>query len=182
MSEKIFKVKAVAIDDNGKGIVRVNNETIFVDNLLEGEEGDIKTIYQFGKLKETKLLKRLTSSKFRVNPPCRYYSSCGGCSLMHLDYQAQLEYKRKKVQNLLHKFAHLDFEVSDTLGMEDPYHFRNKIQVPLGLDKKGKIISGFYKEGTHQIVAQEECLIESEVAKEILSTVKSLLDKYHIPP
>ena len=51
MSEKIFKVKAVAIDDNGKGIVRVNNETIFVDNLLEGEEGDIKTIYQFGKLK-----------------------------------------------------------------------------------------------------------------------------------
>ena len=59
MSEKIFKVKAVAIDDNGKGIVRVNNETIFVDNLLEGEEGDIKTIYQFGKLKETKLLKRL---------------------------------------------------------------------------------------------------------------------------
>ncbi|MDD6226221.1 MAG: hypothetical protein PUB23_00455 [Bacilli bacterium] len=50
MSEKIFKVKAVAIDDNGKGIVRVNNETIFVDNLLEGEEGDIKTIYQFGKL------------------------------------------------------------------------------------------------------------------------------------
>ena len=72
---------------------------IFVDNLLEGEEGDIKTIYQFGKLKETKLLKRLTSSKFRVNPPCRYYSSCGGCSLMHLDYQAQLEYKRKKVQN-----------------------------------------------------------------------------------
>ena len=165
MSEKIFKVKAVAIDDNGKGIVRVNNETIFVDNLLEGEEGDIKTIYQFGKLKETKLLRRLTSSKFRVNPPCRYYSSCGGCSLMHLDYHAQLEYKRKKVQNLLHKFAHLDFEVSDTLGMEDPYHFRNKIQVPLGLDKKGKIISGFYKEGTHQIVAQEECLIESEIAK-----------------
>ena len=182
MSEKIFKVKAVAIDDNGKGIVRVNNETIFVDNLLEGEEGDIKTIYQFGKLKETKLLKRLTSSKFRVNPSCRYYSSCGGCSLMHLDYQAQLEYKRKKVQNLLHKFAHLDFEVSNTLGMEDPYHFRNKIQVPLGLDKKGKIISGFYKEGTHQIVAQEECLIESEIAKEILLTVKSLLDKYHIPP
>ncbi len=182
MSEKTYKVKAFALDDNGKGIVRIDSKTLFVNNLLEDEEGEITTIFKFGKLIEAKLVKRLTASPFRVQPKCKYYASCGGCNLMHLKYEEQLKYKSLKVQNLLHKFGHIDFNVDDTVGMKEPYHFRNKIQVPLRLGKNQKVISGFYKENTHEVVAQDECLIENEKARKVLFIIKSLMDKYHILP
>ena len=182
MSEQAKVLKCVAIDDNGKGIVRDNNVTMFVDDLLEGEEGQVKTIFKYGKLKETKLIKRLNCSPLRVEPKCKFYKDCGGCNLMHMSYEGQLEYKRKKVQNLLHKFGHIDFEVSPCLGMEDPYHFRNKIQVPLRLNKQKQVVSGFYKENTHELVAQDVCLIEDKKARKVLDIIKKLMDKYHILP
>ena len=182
MRSKLIKQKAVAIDDNGKGIIRFDNQTIFVNDLLPDEEGEIKLIYKFDKLKEAKLIKRLNSSPIRCKPKCAYYSKCGGCNLMHINYQAQLEYKRQKVQNLLHKFAHIDFEVSPCLGMEKPFNFRNKIQVPVGKDKSGKIITGFYEENTHQIVPNLDCLVQDIKAKQIILDLKKLMEKYHIEP
>ena len=182
MRSKLIKQKAVAIDDNGKGIIRFDNQTIFVNDLLPDEEGEIKLIYKFDKLKEAKLIKRLNSSPIRCKPKCAYYSKCGGCNLMHINYQAQLEYKRQKVQNLLHKFAHIDFEVSPCLGMEKPFNFRNKIQVPVGKDKSGKIITGFYEENTHKIVPNLDCLVQDIKAKQIILDLKKLMEKYHIEP
>ena len=182
MSEQAKTLKCVAIDDNGKGIVRDNNSTMFVDDLLVGEEGQIKTIFKYGKLKETKLVKRINDSPLRVKPKCKYYKECGGCNLMHMSYEGQLEYKRMKVQNLLHKFGHIDFEVSKCLGMSEPYHFRNKIQVPVRLNKEKKVVSGFYKENTHELVAQDVCLVEDKKARKVLDVIKNLMDKYHILP
>ncbi len=182
MRSEIVKVKAFNIDDNGKGIVRYNNQTIFVDNLLKDEEGQVKLIYAYDKLKEAKLIKRETTSKYRVKPKCAYYELCGGCNLMHLDYQKQLEYKQEKVKNLLHKFASLDFEVSPCLGMDKPYNYRNKIQVPIGKNKKGEIVSGFYSENTHQIIPHLDCLVEDKQAEKIIEAFKSLMKKYHIEP
>jgi len=172
---------AVSLDDNGKGIVRFNDQTLFVSGLLEGEQGVISLGYDSShKIQEARLVKRLTSASGRVVPKCPHFEECGGCSLMNLSYPLQLKYKHDKVVNLLHKFGKIDMEVNPTLGMEDPYRFRNKVQVPIGY-KAGKTIYGFYKENTHVIVPSTNCLIESEQADQILSYITSLMDKYHIP-
>ncbi len=182
MRSETVSLKCVNLDDNGKGIVRYDNQTIFVDNLLKDEVGQIKLTYAYDKLKEAKLVKRETTSKYRVKPKCPYYELCGGCNLMHLEYSKQLEYKHEKVKNLLHKFASLDFEVSPTLGMKEPYNYRNKIQVPVGKNKKGEIVTGFYSENTHKIVPHLDCLVEDKRAEEIILAFKSLMKKYHIEP
>ncbi len=182
MRSETVSLKCVNLDDNGKGIVRYDNQTIFVDNLLKDEVGQIKLTYAYDKLKEAKLVKRETTSKYRLKPKCPYYELCGGCNLMHLEYSKQLEYKQEKVKNLLHKFASLDFEVSPTLGMKEPYNYRNKIQVPVGKNKKGEIVTGFYSENTHKIVPHLDCLVEDKRAEEIILAFKSLMKKYHIEP
>jgi 23S rRNA (uracil1939-C5)-methyltransferase len=175
------QVTAVGIDDEGKGIIRYEGETLFVRGLLPEEKGLVRLFKYQGKTVEAALLKRLSSSSLRVTPPCPYYEECGGCSLMHISYADQLIYKQEKVKNLLHKFAHLDVEVQPTLGMDNPYHFRNKVQVPIRL-VHNKVCSGFFKENTHDLVPIDNCLIETEKATEILKGIKHLMDKYHIPP
>ena len=178
---KTLEGECVAIDDNGKGIVRLNGQTLFVDNLLPSEKAELEVETYKDEISAIKVKRRLNDSPLRVKPLCPYYQECGGCSLMHLSYQGQLEYKRDKVKNLLHKFAKIDFEPSPTLGMASPYRFRNKVQVPIRL-VKGQVVSGFFKENTHQIVPLEDCLIETEEAEKILKGIKKLLTKYHIPP
>lgn len=182
MRSEIVKLKCVALDDNGKGIVRYNNQTIFVTDLLVDELADIKLTYKFDKLFSAEVIKRYSSSVYRVKPICKYYDKCGGCSLMHLNYSEQLIYKREKVKNLLHKFAKIDFDVSETLGMKDPYFYRNKIQVPFGLDKKGKIIAGFYEEDSHKIVPTLDCYVQNKQAKDIILSIIDIMNKYHIQP
>jgi len=182
MTKQTTNQTAFAIDDNGRGIVRIGDKTVFVENLLTGEEGQITTTYKFGKLKYARLDTRLSNSPDRVKPNCPYYYSCGGCNLMHLAYPKQLEYKQLKVKNLLHKFAHIDVDVNPTVGMDNPYHFRNKIQVPIRMNAEGKIISGFFKQKSHDIIEIDECLIESKKARHILDSIKQNMTKLEILP
>lgn len=178
----VLEGTADALDDNGKGIVRTKEYgTLFVSNLLPGEKGKIETyLDKNGQGKQSVLLERLSNSPDRVKPLCPYYEECGGCSLMHLSYEKQLEYKRKKVQNLLHKFARIDgVEVNPTLGMEHPYRFRNKVQVPVK-KMRGKLVTGFYAENSHTLIPSEDCLIESEKSAEILTYLKSVFTKYGV--
>lgn len=178
----VLEGTADALDDEGKGIVRTGEYgTLFVPDLLPGEKGKIEAyLDQKGQGKQCVLLERLIDSKDRVKPLCPYYEKCGGCSLMHLSYEKQLEYKREKVQNLLHKFAHIDgIQVNPTLGMDDPYRFRNKVQVPVK-KIRGKLVTGFYAENSHELIPSEDCLIESEKSAEILAYLKSVFTKYGV--
>lgn len=183
MSRKITKTTCIGLDDFGKGIVRIDNTTCFLDNLLEGETADVQTDFKFGKLATAKVLKRYTDSKDRVHPLCKYYPNCGGCQIMHLSYAKQLEYKTKKVKDLLHKFAHLDFDVLDCIGLENPTRFRNKVQKPVRFDnKKKKIKAGFYQEGTHNLIGVDDCLMESPLSNQISNTLVEMFEKYHYTP
>ena len=113
MTKKEIEINCRAIDDFGKGIFDFEGKTYFVDDLLPDEKAIVETTFSFGKIKETKVIKRLSDSKYRVKPLCKYYHKCGGCQLQHLNYQKQLEYKKEKVKNLIKKFASLDVVVSD---------------------------------------------------------------------
>ena len=99
-------------------------------------------------------VKELTkTSKDRVKPRCPVYNTCGGCALQHMNYLAQLEFKRNRVEDCLKRIGGFkNIKVEETVGMDEPYFYRNKIQMPVRLSKKGKIVSGFYQEKTHDII------------------------------
>mgnify|MGYP002578864110 CR=1 FL=1 len=177
-----FIGECIDLSSEGKGVVKYNSVVGFVDNLLPEEKAEINITYLkkdifFGEVKRL-----IEVSKYRVEPKCSYFKDCGGCSLMHLAYNEQLSYKQKKVQECLKRIGGLDVKVNPTIGMENPFCYRNKIQMPIKLSKKGKIVSGFYKEKTHDIVPIETCEIENKKADKILKSIRFLMKKYRVFP
>lgn len=166
----------------GKGVFKSDGQVVFVNGMFPGEEGEIEISYRragnlFGEVKKlTKV------SPHRVQPRCKVCHACGGCSFQQLDYESQLLFKQQKVKEQFRKIGGMNVDVLPTVGMDDPYFYRNKIQMPFGLDKRGNPYCGFYKEGTHVIVPIEKCFIEDERSEHILTTVKKLLKSFHIQP
>lgn len=110
--------------------------------------------------------------------PCPLYRQCGGCQLQNMSYLQQLQWKQAKVEQLLAKFH----RVEPILGMEHPYHYRNKVQAAFALDKKKQIISGMYQQSTHKIVPMDSCMIEDETADRIIVTIRRLMKSFKIEP
>lgn len=177
-----FMGECVDLSAEGKGVAKYNGIVGFVDDLLIGEEAEIQITYLKKDIFFGKVIRLIKVSNDRVKPMCQHFSLCGGCSLMHLSYSAQLLYKQNKVKECLRKIGNLDVDVNQTLGMEYPYNYRNKIQMPIKLLKNGKIASGFYKEKTHDIVPINNCLIENKKADKILNSIKELMRKFRILP
>ena len=178
---KIIKGKAIDLSSEGKGVVKYRNDIIFVDGLFPDEEADIEILYQragvyFGKVKHLYHI-----SKERIQPKCKICTSCGGCQYQQLDYKAQLKYKTKRVKEALSRIAHVKQAVLPCIGADNPYNYRNKIQVPFVKDKNGVVKFGFYKENTHIIMPIKECAIENKKAAPILWDIKLLLEEMNIP-
>lgn len=166
----------------GYGLVEHENHKILISGLFTNEEGDFELLYKKGDFYYGKIVKLTKVSPNRIQPKCKICSSCGGCCFQQLSYEAQLDFKTNLVKSQLLKVGHLDVTVNKTIGMDYPYFYRNKIQMPLGTDAKGNIYTGFYKEGTHVIVPVDVCYIESEKAKPVLDTIKKLLKSFKIKP
>ena len=181
MSKRVTRTTCIGLDDFGKGIVRIDNVTAFVSNLLPGEEADVATVFKYGKLDHAKVEERYTSSPDRVRPICPYYPKCGGCQIMHLSYEKQLEYKTNKVKELLHKFAKLDIDVLPCVGLEDPKRFRNKVQKPIRYNGRHEAVAGFYEAESHHLVPIKDCLMESPLSSKITKALLALINKYHYP-
>lgn len=179
---QILKGTCVDLSFEGKGVFKSNKDVVFVDGMFPGEEGEIEITYKrngalFGKIKKlTKV------SKDRIEPKCKVCSACGGCCFQQLSYNAQLEYKTKKVKEQFTKIAKMDVKVNPCIGMDDHYFYRNKIQMPFGKDNKGNPYCGFYKSNTHVIVPIDTCYIEDIRAKHILEAIKKLLKSFKIEP
>ncbi len=180
--KEILTGKCVDISYEGKGVFKDDNNIVFVNDMYPSEEGEIELDYKrngalFGHVK--KLTKK---SPNREEARCPYFYQCGGCQFQDYAYSAQLEYKRNKVKEQFRKVGHIDIEPLPTLGMENPFYYRNKVQPLLGKDERGNIYSGFYKEGTHIIVPIESCKIEDERATKILKSVRNLMKSFRISP
>ena len=179
--QKIIKGKAVDLSSEGKGVVKYHNDIVFVDGLFPGEEADIEILYHRAGVYFGKVKKLYNLSKDRIQPKCKICTSCGGCQYQQLNYQVQLISKTKRVKEALHRIAHVKQEVLPCIGMDDPYNYRNKIQVPFNKDKNGKVKYGFYKENSHIIMPIKECAIEDKRAAPILWDIKLLLEEMNIP-
>ena len=113
------------------------------------------------------------ASPNRIKPFCKEYGKCGGCQIMHLDYPSQLKFKKKMVEETFKRIGKVDVEAEAIYGMDEPFYYRNKVQIPFGM-KNRKVICGFYKQKTHDIIPLEECYIEPKLATEIVRFIKNL--------
>ena len=179
--QKIIKGKATDLSSEGKGVVKYHNDIVFVDGLFPNEEADIEILYHRAGVYFGKVKKLYTLSKDRIQPKCKICTSCGGCQYQQLAYNTQLKYKTKRVKESLTRIAKVKTEALPCIGMDNPYNYRNKIQVPFNKDKNGKVKFGFYKENSHIIMPIKECAIENKQAAPILWDIKLLLEEMNIP-
>ena len=179
--KQIIKGLCVDLSSEGKGVVKNNKDIIFVDGLFPNEEADIEVLYHRAGVNFGKVVKLHKLSEDRIQPRCKICTSCGGCQYQQLAYKAQLKYKTKRVKESLSRIAKVDTVVLPCLGMDDPYNYRNKIQVPYNKDRNGKVKFGFYKENTHIIMPIKECAIEDKRAAPILWDIKLILEDMNIP-
>lgn len=179
---EFYDIKIQDIGINGEGIGKIDNFTIFVDNALPEEIVKIKLI----KLKKSygygKLIEILSPSPFRTEAPCEHFIKCGGCNLQHLDYQEQLKFKSNTVKNNLERIGKLEnISVPITLGMENPFNYRNKAQIPV--NKKNDIINiGFFSPRSHNIININKCLIQDEINQQIIHKFREFMEENNIEP
>lgn len=174
----------VDIIDNGfegEGIAKINDLTIFIPGAIKSEKIKIiivkvLTSYAFGKILEI-----INSSEDRnTNVDCSTYKRCGGCNLRHVNYKTTLKMKKNVVQNLVNKNLKTKIIVKDTIGMEHPFHYRNKAQYPIGLDKNGNPMIGVFANRTHEVIQIDKCLIQNEEAEKIAKFICQFAQKNNI--
>ncbi|WP_440896558.1 23S rRNA (uracil(1939)-C(5))-methyltransferase RlmD [Amphibacillus sp. Q70] len=165
----------------GNGVGKIAGYPVFVPNILPGETAKIKVIKVKKNFAIGKRLELIKASPDRVDPPCNVYFQCGGCQLQHMSYSMQLEMKRNQVENTLRKIAHIkNVDVEPTLGMEEPWRYRNKVQIPVG-EKDGELITGFYRKRSHDIIeGMDRCIVTSEVNDQMVETVRKIADSLGI--
>ena len=182
LKKNIIKGKCVDISSEGKGVIKTVYGVVFVDSLLLGEEAEIEITYAGKGVSYGVIKKLLTFSPDRIAPKCPISTACGGCVFQNATYEYELRYKKHKVEEALKRIGHLDnVKVSDVIGMENPEHYRNKIQVPFGKENK-HVIYGFYKSKTHKIIPLKQCNIEDLKAGPILNNIARLMEEFHIDP
>ena len=164
----------VDIIDNGiagEGITKINGFTIFVPKTIKGEKCEIIIVKILASQAYGKLIKLIRQSSSRVEPDCLTYQRCGGCDLRHINYKSTLELKRNTVQNLINKNLSEPIIAEETLGMDNPFYYRNKAQYPVGLDKDDSPAIGVFAQRTHIIIPIEKCFIQTEISQKISSTI-----------
>ena len=171
------EVKCIASDESGRGLIEYENKRISIPYLIEGEKALVRISKQ-GKRTNAKIVSIKEKSKNRVVPKCKYFYECGGCQLQHLSYEAQLSLKENYVRNLMKPFG----KVQNIISMEKPYDYRNKIHSAFAVTKDREIVSGFYKEFSHDIIPIERCIIQDERADKILKTIRELVKSFKIKP
>lgn len=174
-SNEIINVKCVDFTFDGQGLCKANNRTVFVPSLLIGEEAEVEVLYHKKDFDVGHIKKITKFSPYRIEPKCKCATSCGGCSFQNLDYNKELEYKKSIALNTLNRIGKINIKDAPIYGMDNPYNYRNKIQVPFGYDKQNRLVYGFYKIKSHDIVPISECFIEDEAHVNILKNIKRLM-------
>lgn len=178
----------VAIEDigvNGEGIGKVDGYTLFVKDALIGDTVEAVITKPKKNYGYAKMLKILEPSPHRVPAKCAVARQCGGCQIQELSYEAQLDFKEKKVYGNLERIGGFSPELLDAVmepicGMDEPFYYRNKAQFPIGTDKEGNIVTGFYAGRTHQIIPNTECALGVQVNKEILENIVDFMNENHV--
>ncbi|MEK0290214.1 23S rRNA (uracil(1939)-C(5))-methyltransferase RlmD [Caldifermentibacillus hisashii] len=167
-------VEFVDLTHEGQGVAKIDGFPVFVPGGLPGESAQIKILnvkknYGYGKLIEIR-----EKSPYRVEIPKEDMHKYGGCQLHHMSYEGQLQFKQNLVEQTLTRIGKLqDVNIHPIIGMEQPFHYRNKAQVPVG-ERNGRLITGFYKPRTHEIIDTDESVIHMEAINDAIKIVKEI--------
>lgn len=173
----------VDIIDNGyegEGIARIDDFTIFIQGAIKGEKVKILIVKVLTSHAFGKLLEIIEPSNKRINAECSTYKRCGGCNLRHIQYEETLKIKHDVVQNLVNKYLSHNIEVKETIGMENPYYYRNKAQYPVGYNKKGELVYGVFAGRSHDIIEIDTCYIQSVISEKIAKFVIQFMKRNNI--
>ena len=166
---------------DGEGIGKVDGMAIFVKDAVPGDRVQAKVMKMKKSYGYARLMQVLDPSPERMEPRCAFARQCGGCQLQAMTYEAQLDFKAKKVWNHLIRIGSLtDLAKPEIIGMDDPWRYRNKAQFPFGTDKEGNPVTGFYAARSHNIIPCTECWLGVEENKVILEKILDHLKTYHI--
>ena len=181
----ILEIKIEDMSDEGLGIGKAEGYTLFVKDAVIGDTCLVKIMkakknYAFAHLEEVK-----EPSSFRLTPLCAKAKACGGCQLQAMSYEAELKFKENKVKNNLIRIGSFAEDFVELIkepivGMDTPYRYRNKAQYPVGYDKTGKLVTGFYAGRTHDIISNTDCILGKEKNKDILEAILSFMEKNSI--
>ncbi|MCR5102491.1 MAG: 23S rRNA (uracil(1939)-C(5))-methyltransferase RlmD, partial [Butyrivibrio sp.] len=183
----ILEVEIIDIGTDGEGIGKIDGYTLFIKDAVIGDKVKAKIMkakknYAYAHLEEV-----ITPSSFRIDPACKIARQCGGCQIQNMSYERQLQFKQDKVRNNIVRLggfeaSEIDSKMEPIIGMDEPFRYRNKAQYPVGTDKNGNIIIGFYAGHSHNIIPCEDCLIGITENKIILDIIKKHMEENHILP
>ena len=179
--DDIVKVTIEDMSSEGLGVGRSDGLALFVKDTVIGDVAEVKVM----KMKKTygyaRLMRLLSPSPDRVDAPCPVAKQCGGCQIQAMDYEAQLRFKENKVRGNLQRIGKFqEIPMEKIIGMEVPFRYRNKAQFPIGTDKNGKLIAGFYAGRTHSIIECKDCLLGNEINQKILEIVLKHMERHKI--
>lgn len=175
------RVEITGLSHEGSGVGRVEGRVVFVPDTMPGDVACVRLVDVKKRLAHGELKEILEASADRKEASCPHAKLCGGCQLQTMDYAAQLRLKRQQVKDALERIGKLDVNVLPTLGMENPYHYRNKAQIPFG-KQENKLVMGFYQKGSHEIVDLETCEIQHPLLVKLALELKKLVTKLGIEP
>ncbi len=183
---QILTVEITDMTSEGEGVGKQDGFPFFVKDAIIGDKAQIRVTrvkknYAYGRLEKV-----LTPSPFRVEPRCAFHKQCGGCQIQSMSYEKQLEFKTSKVRNNLIRIGGfapdmVDRVMEPIVGMEEPFYYRNKAQYPVGQNKEGEPVTGFYAGRTHSIVANTECHLGVKENKEILKIILAYMRENRVP-
>lgn len=176
-------IVTVTIEDmsmNGEGIGKSNGYTLFVKDTVVGDVAEVKVMKSKKTYGYAKLMKLITPSAQRVTAKCPIARQCGGCQIQEMSYESQLRFKQNLVKNNLERLGGImpgTYELCPIIGMEEPWHYRNKAQFPVGVNREGKLCMGFYAGRTHSIIETEKCFLGDAVNEEVLSVIRTFMEE-----
>lgn len=178
-----FPLTIKRIGINGEGVGYFKRKAVFVPGALPGEEITAEAVKVMPKFTEAVIKKLRKPSPDRVTPPCPIYEKCGGCQLQHLDYKAQLTEKKGLIVQALERYTSFNIEklpIHDTIGMDDPWRYRNKAQFQTGVEK-GRMIAGLYSPNSNEVVDINECIVQHSIIDETIRLSKKIMNQLSIP-
>lgn len=177
---KTYRVEITGLTHEGQGVGKIDGFVVFVDSALPSETVDVKIIKQTKSYAVGSIINLIKPSDKRVEPFCPVFDKCGGCSLQHMSYEEQLEFKTDTVRQSIKRIGGLEnVHVHRAIGMENPFRYRNKMQYPVGMNEDG-INIGFYEKRSHNIIDSSTCNIQPEISNEIRNTVRDFCIKRQI--
>lgn len=177
---QIYEVEIIDNGFEGEGIAKIDGFTVFIPNAIKGEKVRIKILKVLSSHAFAKIEEFIEKSDYRESLDCDTYLKCGGCAMRHINYEKTLEIKRNAVLSIFKKQG-LNVNVKETIGMEKPYYYRNKLQYPLGIDNNGNAVMGVFAQRSHRVIQTEKCLIQNEMIQEIATGIFNFIKEKNVP-